>query len=157
MKSSIKILLLFSVLFLLLACGYPDNHGNNLEDRMYRETYYPPPIETITMLPTAEIPSATPTQEMERILGDWSGTAQWMCDNNPVWQLQMSFSSDGKVSTILSSEIGSPDTVNVNWSLSGETITIQFPATVWTGIVEENEISGTFSEENCSGVWLLSR
>ena len=157
MKSSIKYLIIFSVLITVLACGKPVDLENTSEDPFPLETQIPTISETLAPLPGTVTPAVTPTQENQGILGDWNGTAQWLCKTNPVWQVQMNFSSDGKVSAILISEVGSSDTVNANWSMSGETITIDFPGTVWTGIVEENTISGTFDDENCSGVWLVNR
>ena len=154
MKSFTKFGFLFLFLVVIIACGYPDNTQQGPSQNENNPT---PVKETSTPAVKITPPTTTPTQEMAELIGDWSGSAQWMCDNNPVWQVQMSFSSDGKVSAILTSEAGSTDTVNVNWFLSDETITIKFPANDWTGIVEENEISGTFNEENCSGIWIIHK
>jgi hypothetical protein len=100
-------------------------------------------------------PSPT-SAESEGIPGLWHGTDQWLCGENQVWWTNLEFDADGSVHATLSS---STDTVYADapWTLSGNQISLHFETDLWTGTIAGNTIEGTFEEDNCSGVWSVTK
>lgn len=109
---------------------------------------------TETTPPTIE-PSPT-DPDTPIIAGLWHGTAQWLCDANPIWSTSLEFRLNGMVSATLST---TTDTASADgaWELNGNEISLRFERGLWVGIISGNTISGTFTEENCSGVWSVSK
>ena len=100
-------------------------------------------------------PSLTST-DTQNIFGVYRGSAQWLCDNNPIWSTSLEFRSNGSVSATLSKTTDTASAAG-SWDVSGNEISIRFERGVWVGIISENTISGTFAEENCSGVWSVTK
>jgi hypothetical protein len=99
----------------------------------------------------------TPTNdEPAQINGKWSGTAQWLCEDNPSWDTTLDFRSNGAVSATLSNSSG---TFNQDgtWMLAGNDIELYFQYGTWAGTVDGNTIQGTFADDACSGVWSVTR
>jgi hypothetical protein len=106
---------------------------------------------------TPPIIEPSPTDpDSPTIAGLWHGTAQWLCDTNPIWSTSLEFKSDGMVHATLST---TTDTANADgsWQVKGDEISMQFERGLWIGTISGNTISGTFAEENCNGVWSVSK
>ncbi len=120
----------------------------------------PSPSNTQETSPTGTTPSIvepSPTDpDTPNIVGMWHGTAQWICDTNPIWSTSLEFRSNGMVSATLST---TTDTTSADgsWEINGNEIRLQFERGLWVGTISENTISGTFVEENCNGVWSVSK
>ena len=127
-------------------------------------THYADPIEvytpTSTIAPTPESTppaEASPTDDPSReITGKWSGSAQWLCDNNIIWSIILDFKSNGMVSVTVSGA-GQTNVEEVPWILSGNKIEIHSPYNQWSGTVSGNTMEGTFAEDTCNGVWSATR
>ena len=100
-------------------------------------------------------PSSTST-DPQTIPGVWHGIAQWLCGDNPVWDARMEFKANGAVSAVLTTatEYASADG---SWVASGDGISIQFEYGLWVGTITDGTIEGTFAEENCSGIWIVTK
>ena len=96
------------------------------------------------------------SDDTQNIFGVWQGTAQWLCDSNPIWSTRLEFRSSGSVSATLftTTEYASADG---SWVANGNEISIQFETGLWVGTISGNTISGTFTEENCNGVWSVRK
>lgn len=113
------------------------------------------PEQSATITPMQLTATSTSVEE-NAIEGSWQGTAQWLCDDNPVWTLTMSFQANGSVSATLSGP-GDTTTSQGSWTLDGNEIQIQFNTNFWYGTLSENKIDGFFEEDECSGVWNLKK
>jgi len=106
---------------------------------------------------TSPVVTTTSTSvEKNPIEGTWQGTAQWLCDNNPVWTLSMSFQANGTVSATLTNQ-NEIFTSQGSWILEGNEIRIQFSTNFWYGTYSENSIDGFFEEDDCNGVWSIKK
>lgn len=121
------------------------------------------PVETnpiSTVSPTqANSPQAnsSPTDDAaSQIYGQWSGTAQWFCDNQPIWSMTLDLQPDGVVTTTLTIP-GQTNHQDGTWILSGDDINFYFEHGFMIGIVSGNSMEGTFSEENCKGAWSVTK
>ena len=117
------------------------------------------PISTIS--PTqANSPQAnsSPTDDamLQTIYGQWSGTAQWFCDNQPIWSMTLDLQPNEVVSATLTIP-SQTNRQNGTWVLSGDDINLYFEHGFMIGIVSGNSIEGTFSEENCTGAWSVTK
>ncbi len=94
--------------------------------------------------------------ELNQVDGEWKGSAQWLCDDNPTWMVSFDFKSNQKVAATLTN---SSDTISADapWVLNGDEIEIQFEATIWVGTITDNTMKGSFVEDTCSGVWSVTK
>jgi hypothetical protein len=99
-------------------------------------------------------PSPTSADPLD-IAGAWNGTAQWLCDNK-IWETKLEFSSNGIVSASLTSntDYASGDGT---WVVNGNEISLQFQYGLWIGTISGSTISGTFTDNDCSGVWVVTK
>jgi hypothetical protein len=102
--------------------------------------------ETVNVTPTAT------NTALDMIPGTWTGTAQWMCDDNPVWNMSMDFRVNETVIITLSGP-GETTSAEGKWVLQDNKISIQLQTNFWYGTVSEKTIKGSFEENDCSGVW----
>ena len=100
-------------------------------------------------------PSPTHADSLE-IAGVWHGTAQWLCDNNPIWSTRLEFKSNGSVIATLSTNTDYAS-ADGSWVVNGNEISIQFETGLWIGTISKNTINGTFTEEHCNGIWSVSK
>ena len=91
-----------------------------------------------------------------KIAGVWHGTAQWLCDNNPIWSTKLEFRTNGDVRATVSTNTEYYD-ADGSWVKNGNEIEIKFETGLWIGTIAENTIRGTFTETNCNGVWSLRK
>jgi hypothetical protein len=120
-----------------------------------RET--PTPIGTIsaTQAETPQ-PQVSPTSvDADSFLGVWTGTAQWQCENNPVWSISLDFKENGSVSATVTFK-GEVTSADAAWVRTGDSIELQF-ITPWTGTISGNTMNGTIADENCAGNWSASK
>lgn len=115
-------------------------------------TQVDPQIEVAT--PQAQASPTSPKEET--LLGKWRGTAQWLCDDQPSWWITMDFMRTGNVRITISGP-SEPIVNSFPWFLDGNNIKIQTEYSNWVGAITGNSINGTFSEENCNGVWSVTK
>lgn len=120
------------------------------------------PTTPIVATPTMEV---SPTGEASQIIGLWSGTTQWLCDNSPPMETTMDFKSTGKVTIIFVWQGMDPVIREANWTLNaGEiNISVEYGGEYdqMKGTVTGNTITGSFEEHNenfdCYGTWMVTR
>ena len=113
--------------------------------------------ETSTTATTPPIIEPSPLDpDSPNIAGLWHGTAQWLCDTNPIWSTSLEFRPNGSVSATLSK---TTDTVSADgsWEVNGNEISILFERGLWVGTISGNTISGTFAEKDCNGIWFVTK
>jgi len=117
------------------------------------------PISTVSPTP-ANSPQAnsSPTDDaaLQIIYGQWSGTAQWFCDNQPIWSMTLDLQPNEVVTATLTIP-GQTNHQDGTWVLSGDDINLYFEHGFMIGTVSGNSMEGTFSEENCTGAWSVSK
>ncbi len=174
-KNQIKIVIIAILFLISLACNGPQRLLLNIagvQGQVDSLTQVAVPIEretptsTLTLVPAqadTEIEVATPHAQAsptspneETLLGKWSGTAQWLCDDQPSWWITMDFMRTGNVRITFSGP-SEPIVNNFPWFLDGNNIKIQTEYSNWVGAIAGNSITGTFSEENCNGVWSVTK
>jgi len=124
------------------------------------------PTSTVTIAPTqanTKIEVATPQAQSsptnpneDILLGLWTGTAQWLCDKQPLWQITMNFMEIGTVTITLSGP-SDPIVNNFPWFLDGNTIQILIDQGDWYGSIYGNTMTGSFVEDKCNGVWSVTK
>lgn len=144
----------------------------------YNQKYFPTatPIESPLLEPsTSQEPTSSTTQGTSptatpppvigsspldpyssNIPGLWHGTAQWLCDTNPVWSTSLEFKPNGSVSATVSN---TSDTASADgsWEVSENEVRLLFERGLWVGIISGNTINGTFAEKDCDGVWSVMK
>jgi hypothetical protein len=166
-KRKISVIAITIICIFSLSCNLGQRLAmqiGGLQGQVDSLTHVADPIEvytpTSTITPTQE-PSpqaeASPTDDpSQELIGKWSGSAQWLCDNNPLWSLILDFKTNGMVSVTLSGA-GQTNVEEVPWILSGTKIEIHSPYNQWSGTVSGNTMEGTFADDVCNGVWSASR
>jgi len=110
--------------------------------------------------PTQETQQIQPNLSSPNIVGIWSGEAQWLCGHSdPPWVTTMEFKSDGSFVALLTAKDTPTSKASGTWSLSGNSIEIKFPTNVWSGIVSNGKMEGTFKDDRdtCTGNWSLKK
>ena len=131
--------------------GYQTNHmGTHAAETLATKVVSP----TETSPPHIE-PSPTNVGPVE-LSGIWHGTAQWLCDDNPIWSTKLEFRTNGDVRATVSTNTEYYD-ADGSWVKNGNEIEIKFETGLWIGTIAENTIRGTFTETNCNGVWSLRK
>jgi hypothetical protein len=120
------------------------------------EAYTPTSTITPTQEPSPQAESSPTVDPSQELIGKWSGSAQWLCDNNIIWSLILDFKSNGMVSVTLSGA-GQTYVNEYPWILSGDKIEIHSPNGHWSGTVSGNTMEGTFADDACNGVWSATR
>ena len=131
----------------------PGNNPNYAGTLAFEQTEQEKQSATTTSL---VITTTSTSVEENSIEGTWRGTAQWLCENNPVWNLSMNFQSNGSISATLSGP-GDTTIAQGSWTLEGNEIRIQVQTNFWYGTLTDKTIKGTFEEDDCSGVWLIKK
>lgn len=131
--------------------GYKPDHIGTLTAQVTRQEQV---VETSTLTPS--VTTTSTNSDEDKITGTWTGTAQWKCNDNPVWNMTMNFQSNGTVSITLSGP-GETTSAEGKWVLQENQIRIQLQTNFWYGTVTENNIRGSFEEDDCSGVWFAQK
>lgn len=100
-------------------------------------------------------PSPTSADPLE-IAGVWNGTAQWLCDNNPIWSTMLEFKPNGNIIATWSTNTDYAS-ADGTWVVNGYEISIQFQYGLWIGTISGNTISGSFAEDDCNGIWDVTK
>jgi len=118
------------------------------------------PMPTINVSPTEGVQPQTessPTiEDPFEIWGIWKGTAQWLCDNNPVWSTRLELRSNGSFIATFSTNTDYAS-ADGSWVVNGNEISLQGQYGFWIGTISGNTINGTFSEPDCNGVWVVTK
>jgi hypothetical protein len=163
-KRKLSLLTLLIAVIFSLACNLPlteifgpgGTRATSTPDTIPAETDTPAPAldPTQTTAPQAE---DTPTEEVPQgLAGEWTGTARWLCDENPLWSLTLDFTSDQSATATLTGP-GDPVVANASVYLNGSNIELHFDNALWVGTISGDTMAGTFSEETCSGEWFAAR
>jgi hypothetical protein len=131
--------------------GYNPDHIATLTALVTRQEEI---IETSTG--TVKVTPTTTNTALDNMSGTWTGTAQWMCDDNPVWNMSMDFRVNETVIITLSGP-GETTSAEGKWVLKENQIRIQLQTNFWYGTVSEKAIKGYFEENDCSGVWFAQK
>jgi len=115
----------------------------------------PPSEESPTETNPSQVEPSPTSEDPLTITGAWHGTAQWICDNN-IWETRLEFRSNGSVGAALSTATDYVD-ADGTWVLKGNEISLQFQYGLWLGTVLGNTMQGTFTDNDCNGIWTVTK
>jgi hypothetical protein len=128
----------------------PDHISTLTAQAIFHEEEVQTSTETVNVTPTAT------NNDLDNMSGTWTGTAQWLCDDNPTWNMSMNFRANGTVTITLSGP-GETTSSEGKWVIQENKISIQLQTNFWYGTVSEKTIKGSFEDNDCSGVWYAQK